>query len=169
MPACIRAIGSILNVVVMGENRIGMFQTIIALMRPHDTYVEPFAGSAAILARKAPAARSIVLDKDVDVVLALLAGPLAEIPGVGIRESDALDFLCRLDPAGLGRVRAAETGCGGVGRRRFRLQSPASTVDASDCWRSPRWQDLADGSVLRRPRAAGTKKRPEAEAPGRPM
>lgn len=29
MPACIRAIGSILNVVVMGENRIGMNQTII--------------------------------------------------------------------------------------------------------------------------------------------
>jgi hypothetical protein len=28
MPACIRAIGSILNVVVMGENRIGMLQTL---------------------------------------------------------------------------------------------------------------------------------------------
>lgn len=46
------------------KNGSGVYQAIIGLMPPHDTYVEPFVGSGAILCRKAPALRSIVLDKD---------------------------------------------------------------------------------------------------------
>lgn len=49
----------------------GVYQAIIALMPPHDTYVELFAGSAAIFARKPPAARSILLDKDPAAVAAV--------------------------------------------------------------------------------------------------
>lgn len=40
----------------------GVYQAIIALMPPHDLYIEPFAGSGAILRRKAPAAESWAVD-----------------------------------------------------------------------------------------------------------
>lgn len=49
----------------------GVYQAIIALMRPHDTYLEPFVGSGAILTRKGPAALSIVLDKDPAAIAAI--------------------------------------------------------------------------------------------------
>lgn len=42
----------------------GVYQAIIALMPPHDTYVELFAGSGAVLQRKAPAAQSFAVDLD---------------------------------------------------------------------------------------------------------
>lgn len=78
----------------------GIYQAIIGLMPPHDTYIEPFAGSGVILARKAPAARSIILDKDPAAIEALRrwAGP-AEV-----HEADAIDYLPRLKIGELGRV-----------------------------------------------------------------
>lgn len=82
------------------KNGSGVYQAIIGLMPPHDTYIEPFAGSGAILARKAPAARSIVLDKDPVVVAALRGWANA----AEIHEADAIDFLRRLKVAELGRV-----------------------------------------------------------------
>ncbi|NPD70345.1 hypothetical protein HN018_28165 (plasmid) [Lichenicola cladoniae] len=42
----------------------GAYQAIIALMPPHDTYVDLFAGSGAVLLRKPPAARSYAVDLD---------------------------------------------------------------------------------------------------------
>ncbi|MDZ4370104.1 MAG: DNA adenine methylase [Phenylobacterium sp.] len=77
----------------------GVYQAIIALMPPHDTYIEPFLGSGAIFARKAPAARSILLDKDADVVKAAPIGPDIEA-----RRACALEYLATLDVAALGRV-----------------------------------------------------------------
>lgn len=78
----------------------GIYQAIIGLMPPHDTYIEPFAGSGVILARKAPAARSIILDKDPAAVAALRAW----VSAAEVHEADALDFLPRLKVHELGRV-----------------------------------------------------------------
>jgi site-specific DNA-adenine methylase len=76
----------------------GVYQAIIALMPPHDTYIEPFAGSGAIVARKAAARRSIVLDKDPAIVDRLRS------EGIEAFCADALEYLARLDVAELGRV-----------------------------------------------------------------
>lgn len=46
----------------------GVYQAIINLMPPHETYVEPFLGSGAIMRLKAPALRSIGLDLDDDAI-----------------------------------------------------------------------------------------------------
>ena len=46
----------------------GVYQKIIALMPPHDVYMEPFLGSGQILRRKPPAAQSIVMDIDKNVI-----------------------------------------------------------------------------------------------------
>lgn len=82
----------------------GVYHAIISLMPPHDTYVEPFAGSGAILARKAPAARSIVLDKD-PVTVAALEATVAQLAGdVELLTADALNYLQALDVGALGRV-----------------------------------------------------------------
>lgn len=77
----------------------GVFQAIIALMPPHDTYIEPFVGSGAILARKGPAVRSIVLDKDPEVLR-----QHADRRDVEAIHGCALEYLAALDLGGLGRV-----------------------------------------------------------------
>lgn len=82
----------------------GVPQAIVALMPPHETYIEPFAGSAAIARRKAPAVRSILLDLDDRQVAQLQAGSLAQLAGVEIHQADALAWLSALDLAPLGRV-----------------------------------------------------------------
>lgn len=77
----------------------GVFQAIIALMPPHDTYIESFAGTGAILLRKAPASRSIVLDLDPEMV-----SRLADRRDVSAICGCALEYLASLDLADLGRV-----------------------------------------------------------------
>ena len=42
----------------------GLCQAIIALMPPHDTYIETHLGGGAIMQRKAPARRNIGIDRD---------------------------------------------------------------------------------------------------------
>src|SRR5579883_628736 len=77
----------------------GAFQAIIALMPPHDTYIEAFAGSGVVLDRKPPAARSYVVDLDERMIDALPARPgLTKVTG------DARDFLRQFDYASAGRV-----------------------------------------------------------------
>ncbi|MHB1636330.1 hypothetical protein [Acidiferrobacter thiooxydans] len=41
----------------------GLCQAIIALMPPHDTYIETHLGGGAIMRRKAPALRNIGIDR----------------------------------------------------------------------------------------------------------
>lgn len=77
----------------------GVYQAIIALMPPHDTYVEPFAGSGAILRRKAPAFQSIVLDLNLAAVAAL-----ADHPRTTAIAGDGLAYLAALDLKRQGRV-----------------------------------------------------------------
>lgn len=47
-----------------GKNGAGVYQQIINLMPPHDTYIEAFLGSGAVMRRKAPAEQSIGIDMD---------------------------------------------------------------------------------------------------------
>ena len=42
----------------------GLCQPIIAMMPPHDTYIETHLGGGAIMKRKAPALRNIGIDLD---------------------------------------------------------------------------------------------------------
>jgi DNA adenine methylase len=78
---------------------LGAFQAIIALMPPHDTYVEPFVGTGAVLIRKPPAARSIAVDLDADAV-----ETLPEMPNLERVCGDALEFLARFDWSSAGRA-----------------------------------------------------------------
>lgn len=47
-----------------GKNGAGVFQAIINQMPPHRHYIEPFAGSGAVIRRKKPAAKNIAFDLD---------------------------------------------------------------------------------------------------------
>jgi DNA adenine methylase len=77
----------------------GVYQAIIALMPPHDTYVELFAGSGQILRRKPPAAQSFAVD--------LNAKALEKIPDrAGLVKScqSVRSYLDGFDWGGSGRV-----------------------------------------------------------------
>ena len=78
----------------------GVFQAIIALMPPHDTYVELFAGTGAVLLRKPPAIRSVAVDLNADV----LASIPDAYPGLLKQLGDAFHFLDGYDYAAGGRT-----------------------------------------------------------------
>jgi hypothetical protein len=54
-----------------GKNLAGVYQRIINLIPPHEVYVEPFCGSAAIYRHKRAAGRSILIDRDPGAIAAL--------------------------------------------------------------------------------------------------
>src|SRR3954465_4816137 len=68
------------------------FQHIINLMPPHRVYIETHLGGGAVLRHKRPAERTIGGEIDPRVVQAW-RGPPAPIPGLQVREVDALVFL----------------------------------------------------------------------------
>ena len=51
-----------------GKAGSGVFQTLINLMGPHDVYVEPFLGGAAVMRMKRPARLNIGIDLDAGVI-----------------------------------------------------------------------------------------------------
>lgn len=73
-----------------GKGAEGTAQTIINQQPPHDTYIEPFAGHAAIARAKRPALNTVLLDKDPDAVL-WLANDMSGT--VTIETADALEYL----------------------------------------------------------------------------
>lgn len=73
-----------------GKNCAGTYQRIINQIPPHATFIEPFAGSAAILRFKRPAESSIVLDLEPDALAALRD---AVPPNTELLEADALDWI----------------------------------------------------------------------------
>ncbi len=76
----------------------GAFQAIVSQMPPHDTYIEPFLGSGAVMLAKPPAHRSIGLDRDPETVHA------RDWPAqVEVLNEDAFDFLEGFDWAKAGR------------------------------------------------------------------
>lgn len=105
-----------------GKEAKGTAQTIINQQPPHDTYVEPFAGHAAVLRAKRPALKNIVIDRD-PVPLGWIAQHYLH-PFTGLCE-DALTWLGRqhfsrdtliyCDPPYLIRSRSSQ-------RRRYRYE-----------------------------------------------
>jgi DNA adenine methylase len=79
----------------------GAFQAIIALMPPHDTYIELFAGSGAVLRRKPPAAYSMAVDLNLEALRALKD---ARCPNLQTFCMDALLFLAWSQSLRKGRV-----------------------------------------------------------------
>ena len=51
-----------------GKGGAGVYQTIINNIPPHDTYIETHLGGGNILERKRPAARSVGIDVDPEVI-----------------------------------------------------------------------------------------------------
>jgi site-specific DNA-adenine methylase len=47
-----------------GKGGSGVYQKIINLIPPHETYIEPFVGGGNIFERKSQAATSILIDRD---------------------------------------------------------------------------------------------------------
>ncbi len=73
-----------------GKSGAGVYQTIINQIPPHDVYIEPFAGGAAILRMKKPAASSIAIDID-PAGLDLLRAKAP--PGAILLNVDGVPFL----------------------------------------------------------------------------
>jgi hypothetical protein len=75
-----------------GKNGAGTYQRIINQIPPHRLYVEPFAGSAAILRHKRPAQLSIAIDKAPGAIAALKG---VVPPATELRVGCGIDFLER--------------------------------------------------------------------------
>lgn len=74
-----------------GKGGAGVAQTIINQMPPHEIYIEPFLGAGAVLRNKRPAARTIGIERDANVLARLWRGD--EIPGLTLIAGDAFAFL----------------------------------------------------------------------------
>lgn len=93
------------------KNGSGVYQAIINLMPPHDTYIEPFLGTGAVMRRKAPAGRSIGIDKNEKCLNGFAwAEQLAsseDSNNYGVPElllADAFDYLAYFDYAAAGKT-----------------------------------------------------------------
>lgn len=75
-----------------GKGGAGVAQTIINQIPPHRVYVEPFVGGGNIFERKAPAASSILADRDPAVVAHWRAAASCRTD-VEVLEGDALQIL----------------------------------------------------------------------------
>lgn len=71
-----------------GKGRL--WQDIVSLMPPHDTYIETHLGGGAVMRNKRPARVSIGVDIDPQVVRAASAW---NVPGLVLHTGDALAFL----------------------------------------------------------------------------
>lgn len=71
-----------------GKAGAGTYQRIINLIPPHEVYIEPFAGAAAIWRYKKPASRSVIVDLDKAVLRRLPARS-----DTSVLQQDALGFL----------------------------------------------------------------------------
>lgn len=67
----------------------GLCQPLIAMMPPHDTYIETHLGGGAIMRRKPPALRNIAIDLDPEALRAFECDyPVEKVRGC------AHEFLC---------------------------------------------------------------------------
>lgn len=90
----------------------GLCQPIIALMPPHDTYIETHLGGGAIMRRKPPALRNIAIDLDPKPLAAFdHEGPLEKVHGCAHRFLSAFDYhgreLVYCDPPYLHHTRSS--------------------------------------------------------------
>lgn len=88
------------------KNGSGVYQAIINLMPPHDTYIEPFLGTGAVMRRKAPAARSIGLDKNQSCIdsfdFTVLVSNGYTVPELLL--ADAFDYLAEFEYSKAGKT-----------------------------------------------------------------
>lgn len=77
-----------------GKQVSGVYQKIINLQPPHDTYVEPLLGSGTIMRLKKPAARNIGIDND-ENALGSFTAQNGGTDGVTLHHGDAFAFLKR--------------------------------------------------------------------------
>lgn len=77
----------------------GAYQAIIAAMPAHDTYIETHLGTGTVMRRKPPAARSIGIDIDPEVIRRF-----GSMPGVELHQSDAVAYLRGFNYKDAGRV-----------------------------------------------------------------
>ena len=96
-----------------GKSGAGVFQTIINLMPPHDVYVEPFLGGAAVMRMKRPASLNIGID---------LVDP-SELPIQALHRRDE-----RFCPA----VSPIPTSSAGAQRQLQRLRPPSAKLPMPD-------------------------------------
>lgn len=129
-----------------GKAGAGVFHRIINLMPPHQVYIEPFLGDAAVMRAKRPAALNIGLDLDPEspglAWLASLAGN-----GGGIqnpRSHNALSGEAYRRPSPVRTLKASSGGSGGGVLQVDRPSlSPAMSADSArigepgSAWRSP--------------------------------
>jgi hypothetical protein len=73
-----------------GKSGAGVYQSIISLMPPHETFIEAFLGSGAIMRAKRPAVRNIGIDLD---EAAINAFPGDAVPELNLINGDALTIL----------------------------------------------------------------------------
>ena len=73
-----------------GKNGAGIYQTIINQMWPHTLYVEGFLGGGAIMHAKRPAACSIGIDVDADVISAFCGDAISNLQLI---HADAIEWL----------------------------------------------------------------------------
>lgn len=73
-----------------GKGGVGVYQTIINSMPPHDLYIEAFLGAGSVIRRKRPAQRSFGIDLDKKVIQSWRN---LSIPGLEVIHGDALEFL----------------------------------------------------------------------------
>jgi len=78
------------------KNGSGVYQTIINLIPPHETYIEAFLGTGAIMRRKAPALENIAVEINQKVLDKFAAGQ-SEM-SIRFYCCDALTFLQRFAP-----------------------------------------------------------------------
>ncbi len=100
-----------------GKNGEGVAQWIINQLPPHETYIEPFLGSGAVLRMKRPAVASIALDCDTEAVK-MITSQLKAMPAVTVICGDAISYLRKLrcgpltliycDPPYLGMTRRSK-------------------------------------------------------------
>ena len=97
----------------------GLCQPIIALMPPHDTYIETHLGGGAIMQRKPPALRNIAIDRDADALGNFACDyPLEKVCGCAHQFLRSFDFhgreLLYCDPPYLHHTRSSQ--------RRYRFE-----------------------------------------------
>lgn len=78
----------------------GACQQIIALMPPHDTYIESYLGTGAVMARKPPSLHTIGIELD----NVMIAHARTQFPDTQLEHGDALVFLRQFDYAAAGRT-----------------------------------------------------------------
>lgn len=75
-----------------GKGGAGVYQTIINLIPSHELYVEPFVGGGNIFERKAPAASSILIDRD-PAIAQLWQQRCGTAPGLTVINGEAISWL----------------------------------------------------------------------------